>query len=148
MKKLGADHVINYKTDPKWGATAKHLTTDHAGVNHILEVGGPKTMAQSLEAIKPEGVIAIIGFLGGMSKEQPTFLESLNRMCTVRGILVGSHRQFEDMNRAVDANGIKPVVDEKVFGFEEAREAYQFMWDQRHFGKVTIRIGEGGGTKL
>jgi NADPH:quinone reductase-like Zn-dependent oxidoreductase len=46
---------------------------------------------------------------------------------TVRGILVGNRGQFEDINRAIEANKIKLVVDEKVFGLDEAREAYQYM---------------------
>lgn len=84
-------------------------------------------MAQSLKAIKPEGVISIIGFLGGFSKDQPSFLECLNNVCTVRGVLVGSRLQFEAMNEAIDANGLKPVVDEKVFALEELKEACQYM---------------------
>ncbi|KAL9126653.1 MAG: hypothetical protein Q9217_004329 [Psora testacea] len=152
LKSLGADHVINYKTDTNWGETAKNLTPGQVGVNHILEVGGPKTMAQSLEAIRPEGVISIIGFLGGMSKKEqpPTFVECLSHMCTVRGVLVGSKQQFEQMNAAIDATGIKPVVHEKVFAFEEVKEAYSYMWEQKHFGKLCIRVDDDsvGGSKL
>ena len=99
-------------------------------------------MAQSLKAIRIEGVISIIGFLGGFSKDQPSFLEALNSICTVRGVLVGSRSQFEDMIEAIDANNIKPLVDEKVFGLEEVKEAYQYMWDQKHFGKLTIKISD------
>lgn len=84
-------------------------------------------MQQSLKAIKPEGVISIVGFLGGMSKDQPSFLECLSNVCIVRGLVVGSRLQFEAMNECIDANGIKPVVDEKVFQLEELKEAYQYM---------------------
>ena len=119
--------MINYKLDSNWGETARSLTPGKEGVDHVIEVGGPKTMAQSLKAIKIDGVISIIGFVGGMNKEQPTFLDCLSHMCTVRGILVGNRIQFEDMNRAIDANGIKPVVDEKIFTLEELKEAYQYM---------------------
>ena len=140
LKKLGADHVLNYKTDQNWGATAKSLTPGKLGVHHVVEVGGPNTLAQSFKAIKIDGVISIIGFLGGMGRDQPSFLECLLNQCTVRGLLVGNRLQFEDMNRAIDANGIKPVVDEKVFSLEQAKEAYQYMWDQKHFGKLTIKI--------
>merc|ERR1711964_691260 len=140
LKKLGADHVINYKDVPEWGEKAASPTPKKAGVNHILEVGGPKTMAQSLKAVKIDGVISIIGFLGGNAKEQPSFLDALSNVCTVRGILVGSRQQFEDMNRAIEVNGIKPVVDEKIFSLEQVKEAYQYMWDQKHFGKLTIKI--------
>lgn len=148
LKKLGADHVINYKTDQNWGDTAKKLTPGGIGCAHVVEVGGPKTMAQSLKAIRPEGTISIIGFLGGFSKDQPSFLDCLNNICTVRGVLVGSRLQFEQMNEAIDANGIKPVVDEKVFVLEEAKEAYQYMWDQKHFGKLTIKIDDPSQSKL
>ncbi|KAL8913842.1 MAG: hypothetical protein Q9171_001446 [Xanthocarpia ochracea] len=142
LRQLGADTVINYKDDLNWGETAKKASPHGLGVDHILEVGGPKTMTQSLKAAKPEGVISIIGFLGGMSKEQPSFLECLNHIVTVRGVLVGSRLQFETMNEAIDANGIKPVVDEKVFPFEELKDAYQYMWDQKHFGKLTVKIDD------
>jgi NADPH:quinone reductase-like Zn-dependent oxidoreductase len=97
-------------------------------------------MQQSLKAIKMEGVISIIGFLGQGEGEQPGMIEALIRGCIIRGILVGSRMQFEDMNRAVDANKIKPVVDDKIFSFEDAKAAYQYMWDQKHFGKVVIKV--------
>ena len=148
LKKLGADHVINYKTDENWGETAKEATPHGIGCAHVVEVGGPRTMAQSLKAIRPEGTISIIGFVGGYSKDQPTFLDCLNHICTVRGILVGSRQQFEQMNEAIDANGIKPVVDEKSFSLEDTKEAYQYMWDQRHFGKLTIKIDDPSHSKL
>jgi len=140
LKQLGADHIINYKEDANWGETAKKITKGR-GVQYVVEVGGPNTLAQSLKAIAIDGIITIIGFLGGVKGEkQPTFLECLNNHCTVRGILVGSRLAFEEMNRAIEANKIKPVVDEKVFKLAEAKEAYQYMWDQKHFGKLTIEI--------
>ena len=140
LKKLGADHIINYKEDPNWGETAKKHTGG-LGVQHVLEVGGPTSMTQSLNAIAIEGVITIIGFLGGgKAEEEPSFIQCLMHHCIVRGILVGSRQQFEAMNRAIEANNIKPVVDEKVFKLEETREAYQYMWDQKHFGKLCISI--------
>jgi len=140
LKKLGADHIINYKEDPNWGESAKKFTPNGEGVTHILEVGGPTTMKQSLNAVKIDGVISIIGFLGGMSKDQPTFLECLNNICTVRGVLVGSRLQFEEMNRAIEANNIHPIINEKVFTLDEVKEAYQYMWDQKHFGKLCVKI--------
>lgn len=140
LKSLGADHVINYKEDEKWGETAKKITGG-VGVTHAIEVGGPNTLKQVFKAIKIDGVVSIIGFLGGVKGEQsPTFLECLMNICTTRGVLVGSRLQFEAMNRAIEANNIKPVVDDKVFTLDEVKEAYQYMWDQKHFGKLTIKI--------
>lgn len=139
LKKLGADHVINYKEVANWGEQAKQLTGGR-GVDFVIEVGGPKTMAQSLKSIRIDGIIAIIGFVGGQQQEQPTFLDCLSNLCTVRGLLVGSRAQFDDMNRAIEANDIHPIVDDQVFSLEQTKEAYQYMWDQKHFGKLTIKI--------
>jgi len=97
LKKLGADHVINYIETPNWGEKAKELTPHGSGVNYILEVGGATTMAQSLKAIGIDGIITIIGLLGGNATEQPSFAEALFNICVVRGVLVGSRIQFEEM---------------------------------------------------
>ncbi|EUC50770.1 hypothetical protein COCMIDRAFT_81048 [Bipolaris oryzae ATCC 44560] len=140
LKKYGADHIINYKETPNWGEEAAKLTPGGAGVQHVVEVGGPTTMAQSLKAVAIDGVITIIGFIGGGGKDQPTFLDCLNNICTVRGILVGSRLQMEDMCRAIEANDIHPIVDEKVFELKDLKEAYQYMWDQKHFGKLTVKV--------
>jgi NADPH:quinone reductase-like Zn-dependent oxidoreductase len=128
LRKLGADHVINYKTNPNWGEVARSLTRDNEGVDHIVEVGGAGTLSQSLKCIKFEGVISIIGFLGGADpKAQPTVLETLSNICTVRGIYVGSKSLMNDMIRAIEANNIHPVVDAKVFTLDQAKEAYEYM---------------------
>lgn len=141
LKKLGADHVIIYKETSDWGAAARKLTPGDRGVDHVVEVAGPASMKQSLASIAIGGVISIIGFVGGFSKDQPGFLDCLNTMSIARGILVGSREQLMDMCRAIEANdSLKPVVDEKVFSLEDTKEAYQYMWDQKHFGKVCIRI--------
>lgn len=139
LKKLGADHVINYKEDAKWGETAKKLTAGGAGVDHIVEVGGAGTLEQSCAAIKFEGVISIIGFLSGQ-ETSITAVHALMHICTFRGVYVGSRQQLEDMVRCIEANDIHPVVDDKVFTLEQAKEAYQYMWDKKHFGKVGIKI--------
>ncbi|KAK5659143.1 hypothetical protein OQA88_1233 [Cercophora sp. LCS_1] len=139
MKQLGADHVINYVEDPNWGETARKLTTDGVGIDHIIEVGGAGTMTQSLKAVRFEGVISIIGFLGG-AEPKDSILEPLNRVCTLRGVYVGSRAQMLDMIAAIEANNIKPVVDGEVFTLETAKKAYEYMWAQKHFGKVGIKI--------
>lgn len=129
LKKLGADHVLNYKENAEWGKTAKELTGGR-GCQHIVEVGGPTTMKQSLAAVAIDGVISIIGFLGGArpGEKPPSFLDCLNNICTVRGVLVGSRLQMEDMVKACEANDLHPVVDKKKFSLKETRDAYEYMW--------------------
>lgn len=128
LKKLGADHVIDYKADPNWGETARKLTPEGAGVDYVIEVGGSGTLQQSFKSIKFEGIISIIGFLGGVDpKTQPTVLETLSNICTVRGVYVGSKALMRDMIRAIEANDIHPVVDDKVFTLDQTRDAYEYM---------------------
>jgi NADPH:quinone reductase-like Zn-dependent oxidoreductase len=139
-KLMGAKVIATTSSADKAEEEAAKLTPNGGGVHHVVEVGGPATMAQSLKAVTMEGVVSIIGFIGGLDQEQPRLLECLQNICTVRGILVGSRLQFEDMNAAIEANDLHPVVDEKVFELSELKEAYQYMWDQKHFGKLTIKI--------
>jgi NADPH:quinone reductase-like Zn-dependent oxidoreductase len=49
LEKMGADIVLNYKEDKNWGETAKRLSPGKAGVDHVIEVGGPGTMGQALK---------------------------------------------------------------------------------------------------
>jgi len=142
LEKLGADHIINYKETPEWGAEARKLTGG-VGVDHVIEVAGPTSMKQSLNSVKIEGVITIIGFVGGVKGEkEPGFLENLTHLCTTRGLLVGSRLQMEDMNRAIEGNieKLRPVVDGKVFKLDQLKEAYEYQWSGKHQGKVCIQI--------
>lgn len=97
-------------------------------------------MQQSLKALKLEGTITVIGFLGGHSKDTPNMLDALTYVATIRGVVVGSLAQLKAMSKAIEANNIKPVVDSKVFALDQTKEAYQYMWDQKHFGKLCIKI--------
>ena len=142
LRSLGADHVINYKDMPEWGDAARKLTPDARGFDHIIEVGGPGTLNQSVKAITRGGVISIIGFIakGAPGSEGlPTMLDALSIGCVVRGIFVGNRLKFEELVQAINASGIKPVVD-KVFKMEQTQEAFDHMEGQNHFGKVVIEL--------
>ena len=131
LQALGADEVLNYRTDPDWGESAKALTPKMEGVEHVVEVGGPQTFAQSLKAIKIEGVISAIGFLSGLSKPQPSFVEQRKHYCTIRTLSGGSRVMFEEMNSAISVNKITPIIDDREFSFEQVKEAYQYLVRQR-----------------
>ncbi|KAH6844767.1 alcohol dehydrogenase-like protein [Chaetomium sp. MPI-CAGE-AT-0009] len=139
LKKLGADHVINYRENANWGETARELTPNGEGVDHIIEIGGEGTMTQSLRAIKMEGIISVIGIISG-TPPTDSIIESLARLCTVRGVYVGSRELLEEMVQAIEKHDIHPVLDEKKFTLETAKEAYEYMWAQKHFGKLGIKI--------
>ncbi len=101
---LGADEVINYKRTPNWGEKAKALT-DGRGVDHVIEVGGPATLAQSMAACRLGGHLALIGVLSGFAGELliPALFSAQIR---VSGISVGSRTDLEDMIRAIEVNNL------------------------------------------
>ncbi|KAH8669455.1 hypothetical protein BGZ60DRAFT_538167 [Tricladium varicosporioides] len=141
LKGLGADHIINYKKNQNWGQTAKDISVNGEGVDILLDIGGGNTLLQSFSSIKLGGVITVIGNLDGLNPiEWPSVLQALMHMCSIRAIAVGNRAQFYDMVKAIDANGIKPILDKHVFKFESMAEAYQYLWDQKHCGKIVIDI--------
>jgi NADPH:quinone reductase-like Zn-dependent oxidoreductase len=136
-KALGANHGINYKATPDWEKAALEYTGGR-GVDHVVEVGGAATFARSFGALRVGGKITMIGGLSGPATEiNPGLIFS--RRANVQGISVGSTQMFEAMNRAISANGLKPVID-KVFPFEAAQDAYRHMASGAHFGKIVIRV--------
>jgi NADPH:quinone reductase-like Zn-dependent oxidoreductase len=136
-KELGADHLINYKNNENWGLLAKEITQER-GVDAIVEVGGAKTLSQSIQAIKMGGRIMLIGVLSGF-QENIDLIPLLMNHVRVQGILVGSKSIFKNMNRVVSHSGIKPVID-KIFNFNEANEAFTYLKSGKHFGKICIKI--------
>ncbi|KIW25183.1 uncharacterized protein PV07_10842 [Cladophialophora immunda] len=132
LKRLGAHHTINYKEDPAWGATARSLTPAGQGVDCIVEVGGAATMQQSLNSVRRGGHIEIVGYLGRHFNQEPVLMEAFRRLCTVRGVAVGTRQQFSNMLRAIQTNNIKPLIDRKVFRLEDAKSAYEYAWNMGH----------------
>lgn len=137
LKQLGASEVVNYKTIPKWDEKVWELTNE-VGVDRIIEVGGAGTFNKSLRAIRYGGYISLIGVLTGLSADVST-VSILHKGITVQGIYVGSRVMFEAMNRAIALHNIKPIVD-RVFPFEEARQALEYMESGAHFGKIALRF--------
>ena len=134
---LGANETINYRTTPEWQDEARRLT-DGAGVNLVLEVGGSGTLARSIGSLEMGGTVAIIGGLSGFGGEVPP-LALIRNASRLTGIYVGSRKMFEDMNAVIDLAKIRPVID-RVFGFEEAQQAYRHLESGQHFGKVVIDV--------
>jgi NADPH:quinone reductase-like Zn-dependent oxidoreductase len=136
-KTLGAAFGINYKTTPDWEQAAMEFTGG-AGVDHVVEVGGAATLTHSFGAIRAGGRVSMIGGLsGGATELNPGLIFS--RRANVAGISVGSTQMFMAMNRAIEVNAIKPVID-KVFAFAEAQAAYRHMASGAHFGKIVVRV--------
>lgn len=132
---LGADHTLNYKSDPSWGESVRKLTGGR-GVDHVLEIGGPGTLAQSISACRVGGHISLIGILTGTKGEVPT-LAMMAKQIRLIGIIVGNRRHQQDMVRALDASSLRPVID-KTFPLENLADAFRYEEAAHHFGKICV----------
>lgn len=133
---LGADYTINYKKVPDWSAKALEITGGR-GVDHVVEVGGPQTLAQSLQAIKVGGHIALVGVLSGVAGELNIRL-ALVKHARIQGLIVASRRDQQEFVRALETIKFDPLVD-KVFPAAEIASAFEFMKQGKHFGKVCLK---------
>lgn len=143
LTELGATHVINYNQDKNWGTAAKKLSPGGLGCSHVVDViGRADSFKESLEAVAAGGEIQVAGFLDTESKGVvgPTFLDTLLRNCTVRGIASGSRHQFEEVVRVIESGKIMPVIDRRLFELADLKAAYQYLDAKKHFGKVVIKI--------
>jgi len=134
-RELGAWETINYRQTPEWQERVKELT-DGQGADHVVEVGGAGTLQRSLTAVGIGGRVSMIGVVAGAETTLDVRM-ILMRCVDLQGIVVGSRRSFEAMNRAIAYHGLRPVVDTR-FGFDRAADAFRHMEAGKHFGKIVL----------
>lgn len=134
---LGATHGINYTEHPKWEKEVARLT-DRRGADVVVENGGIGTLSQSLRAVRPGGVIAMLGALTGLVGEvdiSPILMKRIR----VAGILVDSRAALQAMIAFIAEHGIEPVIDTR-FGFDELPQALRHLEAGSHFGKIVVDV--------
>lgn len=135
LQALGASDTINYRTHADWEKSVRELTAGE-GVDHVVEVGGGGTLAKSIAAARRGGHIHLIGILSGGTVDPTAIMMS---GLHIHGIQVGSREMFEAMNAFVTAKNIRPIID-RAFAFDQTRDAYQYLSEGGHMGKVVIDI--------
>ncbi len=135
LKEMGAEAVVNYKEDQRWGKTIAQLSG--GGVDHVLDVGGGSTFKNSIDAAAIGGHIASIGILGNGRKGEITFPKLFFKHLKITGLAVGSRVMQEKMIEAIEINQIKPIID-KSFAFDELAEAFKYQSTGAHFGKIVL----------
>jgi NADPH:quinone reductase-like Zn-dependent oxidoreductase len=136
-RELGADDTINYRTFPDWQVRV-HELTGKRGADHVVEVGGWGTLEKSLESVGYGGQIHCIGVLTGFEGKINPW-QIIAKSVLVRGLYVGNREMFEAMNRTLEQHQLEPVID-RVFAFDEARDAFARMESGAHFGKIVISV--------
>ena len=135
LKSMGAEAVINYREDERWGKTIFKMTG--GGVDHVLDVGGGSTMVNSIEAAAIGASVISIGILGDGRKGSITFPKLFFKHLHLTGIAVGSRLMQEKMIDAIEISGMKPVID-KSFAFDELADAFRYQASGKHFGKIVL----------
>lgn len=138
LKALGADHLINYRETERWGEAVLELTGG-LGVEHVVEVGGPHTIGQSFLAARTGGHVAIVGAVGGFDIDVMPFAIVQAKRLRLQAVTVGSRRDQIDMVRAIEAHGIRPVIDSR-FPLEDLAGAFARLKSGQHFGKICVEI--------
>lgn len=134
---LGADHLINYRQNREWVGEVLAATAGK-GVDLVVETVGGHNLNRSLQALRLDGHISVVGFLNG--RQSPIDLVSLNlKRAQLHGLSVGSRQDFADMLTAIAANQIHPVID-RTFPLEATPDAFRYLASGRHFGKVVIEF--------
>lgn len=136
---MGAVGTANYRQNADWHLAIKEMTGGH-GVDQVLDIGGRATLPKVLEILAYGGHVALIGGLTGYGFDLPT--DSIMWInATVSGVYVGSQADFESMNAFISEHQIRPLID-RVFDFEDAPAAYDYLENGDFMGKIVIRLPE------
>ncbi|HET6169610.1 MAG TPA: NAD(P)-dependent alcohol dehydrogenase [Terracidiphilus sp.] len=133
---LGLQAGLNYRETPDWDRWALGQTGGE-GVDLVVEVGGLGTLPRSLRALRMGGVIAQVGVLSGASEPLPLPV-ILHKQARIRGIYVGSRRDFEKMNECIAREQLRPVL--QSFPWTQTRDVLTGMEQGSHFGKLVLAV--------
>ena len=135
-KELGADHLINYKTQ-KIRDEVRRIT-DKRGVDVVVEHVGAATWEDSLSSLAPTGRLVTCGATTGYdAKVDLRFLFS--RQLSLLGSYMGTKSELHMVMKLVAAGKLKPVVD-RVFPLGEAAAAHAYLESSSQFGKVVLSV--------
>ena len=135
-QKLGVRHTVNYH-DADWPQQVMKLT-EGAGIDVVLEVAGGEMLAKAIKTCTYGARVSVVGILAGL-ESTVNIIDLLQRQITVRGIYMESTQELVALARALEAGQVHPWID-RVFPFEQARQAYEHLASQQHMGKVVIRV--------
>ncbi|WP_224553769.1 zinc-dependent alcohol dehydrogenase family protein [Pectobacterium versatile] len=136
IKALGADEIINYKTQPEWSQRVRELTAGK-GADRIIEVGGPGTFEQSVKAIAIGGQVSMVGALAGM-QGGVEFMAMFLSQARYQPIVVGSRQDLEDLLQCVTQHAIRPCID-STWDFDDAKLGFERLAGRNVFGKVVVK---------
>src|SRR6202045_608927 len=136
LREMGVGEVVDTRDSPDWGDKVRELTGGR-GVDRVVEVGGPGSLAQSVKAIAYGGQVSLVGALAGMAGGID-FMAMFLSQATYQPIPTGSRRDLEDLCRVLEQHKIQPVID-SVFSFEDAKAGLNHYAGRKVTGEGVIR---------
>ncbi len=142
---IGAELAINYRSED-----FVSVLRDAGRADLILDMVGGDYIPRDLKALKDDGRLVFIAFLGG-PKAEVNFAEIMVRRLTVTGStlrpqsVLAKARIAEDLRREVwpllEAGRLAPVMD-RSFALEDAADAHRAL-EADHIGKIVLKVSDG-----
>jgi len=147
VKELGADLVINFKETPDFTEAIKEFT-NKKGVDVILDHVGAKYLGPNMNSLGYKGRLVIIGVISGIKAELNLALMMVKRQTIIGSVLrsrpVSEKGEIveEFVRRAIPKFADRTIVPiiEKVFPIEEVAAAHRMMEEDKHFGKIVLKV--------
>ena len=133
LKKLGATHVLSYKSN---NLVKEIIEVNGGPIDSVLDVVGDALFSTSLQVLKRGGKLCTSGSAGGQKTELDLRTLYLKHI-TFYGSVLGTREEFKRMLHAISAGEIKPVID-RTFPLEKAREAQIYFKKAGKLGKVVL----------
>ncbi|TRO79309.1 NAD(P)H-quinone oxidoreductase [Desulfuromonas acetexigens] len=149
VKQLGADLVIDYTITPDFSDAVKEFTSKK-GVDLILDHVGAKYLAPNMNSLGYKGKLVVIGVISGIKAELNLALMMVKRQQIIGSVLrsrpVSEKGEIiaEFIKRALPSfadRSIVPII-EKVFPIDEVAAAHRMMEEDKHFGKIVLKIAD------
>jgi putative PIG3 family NAD(P)H quinone oxidoreductase len=149
VKQLGADLVIDFTATPDFAEAVKEFT-NKKGADVILDHVGAKYLAPNMNSLGYAGRLVLIGVISGIKAELNLALMMVKRQQIIGSVL--RSRPVKDKAAIVEEftrtalpkfadRTIVPLI-EKVFPIDQVAEAHRMMEEDRHFGKIVLRIAD------
>ena len=149
VSELGADMVINYVETPDFTEVVKTYT-NKKGVDLILDHVGAKYLGPNMKSLAYKGKLVVIGVISGIKAELNLALMMVKRQQIIGSVLrsrpVPEKAEIvaEFTRRALPKFADRTIVPiiEKAFDIDEVIEAHRMMEDDKHFGKIVLKISD------
>ncbi|WP_435105521.1 zinc-dependent alcohol dehydrogenase family protein [Arhodomonas sp. AD133] len=138
LRRLGADHVLDYRGRDDLPAVVRELTAGH-GIDRAVEVVGGDGLLQTLAMMADGGIVSVVGFLQGFAVDGNLIGPMIARQLSLRGVSVGSRAQFEALLAFMEQRRIHPVVGAR-YAFDDAPRAIRDLGERRGYGKPVIAM--------